>query len=300
MLIKSYCEDTTIKKKKIYIILILVICIIIVYRFLINDIKYIKYHKIQNHIENEAGNQIYIEDYFWIDGLPECIGIIFFDGSIGYLRDQNLREIEIQELSVPVVGDIDLDYYSSQKGGWFYNDEKSLYFYDVEEEKEYELYRSETEEEMKTTYNWEYRIMYFQLCGEKIYIYEEITATTYCGRLVIYNMEKNEYEIFEKGLAAFDISDDGKRLVYSCVSYTGIAYQWDISEYNLDTDEIISNYKSTSMNRYIFYKTNSYEIYTITDDASGKPFNMRRVIKDTFLAFKVGELQRSEELLQIQ
>ena len=111
MLIKSYCEDTTIKKKKIYIILILVICIIIVYRFLINDIKYIKYHKIQNHIENEAGNQIYIEDYFWIDGLPECIGIIFFDGSIGYLRDQNLREIEIQELSVPVVGDIDLDYY---------------------------------------------------------------------------------------------------------------------------------------------------------------------------------------------
>jgi len=287
------------KRKKICVILILMICIIIC-RLLLNDIKYIKYDKTQNYIENDAGSQIYIKDYFRIDGLPEYIGIVYFDGSIGYIRNQNLMDIEMQDLSVPIIEDIDLKYYSSQEGGWFYNDKKSLFFYDVKEEKEYELYRSETEEEMKTTYNWEYRIMYFKLCEEKIYIYEEITSTTYCGRLVIYNMEKNEYEIFENGLAAFDISDDGKRLVYSCVIYTGIAYQWDISEYNLETDEIISNYKSISMNRYIFYKANSYEIYTVTQGTSGKPFIMRRVIKDTFLAFKVGELQRSEELLQIQ
>jgi len=298
---KGYCEDTIIKKKNIYVILILVICIIIVYRISFNDITYIKYNKIQNYIENEAGNQIYIEDYFWIDGLPECIGIIYFDGSIGYIRDQNLKEIEMQELSVPVVEDRDLVYYSSQKGGWFYNDEKSLYFYDVEEEKEYVIYRSVTEErERNGSYNWEYKIKYFKLYGNCIYMFEELTAMLNAGRLVIYNVEKNEFEIFERGLAAFDISDDGKRLVYSSILYTGIAYQWDISEYNLETNEIISNYKSTSINRYIFYKTDSYEIYTVTNDKSEKPFNMRRVIKDTFLAFKVGELQWNEELLQIK
>jgi len=288
------------KRKKICVILILMICIIIVCRLLLNDIKYIKYDKTQNYIENEAGSQIYIKDYFRIDGLPEYIGIVYFDGSIGYIRNQNLMDVEMQDLSVPIIDDIDLKYYSSQEGGWFYNDEKSLYFYDVEEEKEYVIYRSETEErERNGNHNWEYTIKYFKLCGNYIYIFEELNAMLNDGRLVIYNVEKNEFEIFDKSLTAFDISDDGKRLVYSSILYTGIAYQWDISEYNLETNKVISNYKSTSINRYIFYKTNSYEIYTLTDDKTD-PFNMRRVIKDTFLAFKVGELHRNEELLLIQ
>ena len=289
------------KKKKIYLILFLIICIIIICRLLLNDIKYIKYNKTQSIIENKVGNQIYIEDYFYIEGLPEYIGIIYIDGSIGYIRDQNLKEVEMQNLSVSVAGNIDLRYYSSQKGGWFYNDDKSLFFYDVEEEKEYEIYRSETEEnEINTLYNLEYRIMYFKLCGKNIYIYEEIDPLTNCGRLVIYNIENNEFEIFEKSIAAFDVSDDGRRLAYSCVRYTGITYHWDIREYNLETDEIINNYKSIGINRYIFYKTNSYELYTVTQGTSGKPFIMRKVIKDTFLAFKVGELYWNEELLQMQ
>jgi len=287
------------KRKKTYVVLFWVICIIIVFRLLLYDIRYIKYDKTQNYIENEADSQIYIKDYFWIHGLPEYIGIVYFDGSIGYIRNQNLMEVEIQDLSVPIIDNMDLKYYSSQEGGWFYNDKKSLFFYDVKEEKEYEIYRSETENELNAVHKWEYKIMYFKLCEKKIYIYEEINSMIYSGRLVIYNIENNEYEIFEIGVAAFDISDDGKRLVYSCVKYTGIAYQWDIREYNLETDEIISNYKSRSI-RYIFYKKDSYEIYIVTDDAEEKPFNIRRVIKNTFLAFKVGELHWNEELLQIQ
>jgi len=290
------------RRKRGCIISFLAICIIIVIRLIwISGIKYIKYDKTQNYIENKAGNQIYIKDYFLIDGLLECIGIVYSDGRVGYIRDQVLKEVEIQDLTVPVIDDIDLKYYSSQRGGWYYNDKKSIFFYNTDEEKEYELYRSETETNRRDAiHNTEYRIMYFKINEDYIYVYEEVSAMLNAGRIIVYDIEKNDRELFKNSVTAFDISDNGKKLVYSCVSYTGIAYDWDISEYDLETDEILSNYKSTGIIRYIYYKKDSYEIYTVTNNTSAEPFFIRKVIKDTFLALKIGELQWNEELLQIK
>ncbi|MDL2301223.1 hypothetical protein LJC58_02590 [Lachnospiraceae bacterium OttesenSCG-928-D06] len=82
--------------------------------------------------------------------------------------------------------------------------------------------------------------------------------------MIVYDIMKNESVVMIDAIAAFNLSDDGKRLVYSCVNYTGIAYEWGICEYDLEEEKIISEFKSTDIIRKIFYKAGSYEIYTVT------------------------------------